>query len=303
MGTIVRIDVCQDIDDKIQFYRSLKRAWQEMERIEEIFSVTNNESELSRLNSSQGGMSVSYDLYDLMKKSIQLSRETKGAFDITVKPLLDLWQEGYRRKYLPSSKEIEKVKEVVGFQQVEFSENQTVSFKNTGMKIGMGAIAKGYAIDRVVQMIRAEGIYDFLIDAGGDLFVSGKSCRGDLWRIGVRHPLKKEVTMERLHLTDQAVATSGNYERYFEIQDERYSHIIDPRSGYPVENNLSVTVMAPSALEADALATALSILSPEEGLSLIHRKGKAYGVIIYQKKGMGGMKRLASEHISELYKP
>ena len=181
---------------------------------------------------------------------------------MTIGPLTALWRfNSDAPATVPEAATLDSVRSLVGFRNLVLNQRDTtVFFARPGMRIDLGGIAKGYAIDRAVAVLREQGVYDFLLNAGGDLYASGERQPGHPWRVGVKHPRASDALLARLTVHDMAVATSGDYERFGEVEGRRYHHILDPRTGYPAHQSRSVTVVASSAEEADALATYLFIL-------------------------------------------
>jgi len=237
----------------------------EIKRIEDLLSKYKPDSEISKLN-KLGQLKVSPDTLFIIKKAKSFWQLSDGAFDITVGPLLDLWGFTDKKFYLPSKLEIEGILKFVGSDKLLLQEDDNmVKFKISGMKIDLGAIAKGYAVDCAVKKIKEKGIKSCLINAGGQIFCLGDKF-GKPWHIAVQNPRDKNDILTYLDLKDKAVATSGDYEQYFFKDNHRYCHIFNPKTGYPVETDfISVTVVAADGLTADALATAIFVLGKEKG--------------------------------------
>lgn len=260
MGTIVEV-VSPD-------KRAIEIAFKEIERIENMLSSYKDDSEISRLNRI-GRIEASPEALFVIKKAGEFWRETAGAFDVTVAPLLELW--GFRdgNYRVPERSEIKEALELIGFDKVKISGN-IIEFKIKGVKIGLGAIAKGYAVDRAIRELRLAGIKSALINAGGDIYCLGDKF-GKPWRVAINAGQQAGFA-GYLELKDKAVATSGNYEQYFFAGDKRYSHIFDPRTGEPADTGIAgVTVIADDCLTADALSTGIFVLGGEEGRKLAKR--------------------------------
>ena len=195
-------------------------------------------------------------------------------------PLVSLWRNAQKSGALPTSKEILNAKASVGMNNIKLMPENMVEMLNPNTKIDLGGIAKGYAIDEIARVLRNHGFEDFFIDAGGDLYAGGNSCKGRPWKIGVRDPRDKSKIVDAISVSNAAVVTSGDYERFFEIDGRKWSHIINPVSGYPQKGVASATVIAPNATMADALATSLCVLMPEKGTSLIESLGKGYASFV-----------------------
>ncbi|MFH1656008.1 MAG: FAD:protein FMN transferase [Candidatus Omnitrophota bacterium] len=257
MGTLIEI-TCPD-------QQAMEIAFDEIKRIDGLLSKFNPESEVSRLNAA-GKLQVGPDLLYVLKKAKEFYLSSNGAFDVTVGPLVDIWKAAIKNNNLPSDEEIQKAKVLVGFDKVFIDKSDsTVTFLKKGLEIDLGAIAKGYAVDRAIKKVLDFGIKTCLIDAGGDMYCLGKN-RDEPWQVGIQHPRNKNDLIDVVRVENKAVATSGDYEQMFILKDEPYSHIINPQTGYPADTGVvSVTVIAPYCLNADALATAIFALGKEKG--------------------------------------
>ncbi len=242
-------------------------AFAEIDRIEGLLSKYREDTEIARLN-KLGKLKVSPDTFYILEKSKEFWKLSGGAFDVTVGPLMDIWgftDRGYRT---PDKTQVGKALEKVGSDKMilNISDN-VVEFKVPGMKLDLGGIAKGYALDCAIKKLKERGIKSCLINAGGQVSCLGNKF-GRPWNIAVREPRGKGYHSS-LKLKDKAISTSGDYEQYFISKDRRYSHIIDPKTGYPVASGvISATVIASDGLTADALSTAIFILGKDEGLKL-----------------------------------
>lgn len=276
MGTIVQIKVAARPGTEGSARGAMEKAFREMGRIENVFSVYKEDSEISRINRLKAGerLAVTDEVFGLIKKSVDYNKKTKNAFDITVKPLLDLWRAARTAGHPPSAEEIDAALGRVGYDGMELDDvGRTISFKKAGMGIDLGGIAKGYAVQMAVKALKENGIMAAVVHAGGDMYCLGEKAPGKPWKVGVQHPRARGKSFAELRLKDKAVDTSGDYERYFTLGERRYSHIIDPRVGYPIGDDVvSATVIADDPVTADILATALCILGTE-GLDMI--KGMA----------------------------
>jgi len=242
----------------------------EMKRLDGLLSKYNEDSEISRLNKA-GELKVSPDTFYILQKSKQFWQLSQGAFDVTVGPLSDLWGFTDKKYNLPKNKEIEKNMALVGSDKIIFKVgDNAVKFKLFGMKVDLGAIGKGYAIDCAVKKLREGGVKSCLINAGGQIYCLGDNY-GKPWRIAVQSPRGRGFT-DYLELKDQSIATSGDYEQYFIKDNKRYSHILNPKTGFPAKSNIeSVTVVASSALTADALSTSIFVMGKENGMELANK--------------------------------
>jgi thiamine biosynthesis lipoprotein len=283
MDTLVRITVADHMDTG-SMERAYDSAVDRMRTLAARFDYFNPGSELSRMNALKRGESlrVSDEMAALLDMSQALSDKTGGAFDVTVAPLADLWllpRDGAHR--LPDESEVERALDRVGpgAWSVDGRRN-TVTAEKYGARINLGGVAKGFIVDRAIEVLASAGVTNALIDAGGDLYCMGNGT-GRGWRIGIRDPRHRQRIIATLYLSGRAIATSGGYERSITVGTRTITHVIDPRTGYPVENPLkSVTVIENSCARADALATALYVMSPEEGRAVIESIEGAECIII-----------------------
>lgn len=245
-------------------------AFGEIKRLEGLLSKYNQDSEIARLN-KLGELKVSPDTFYILQKSKQFWRLSNGAFDVTVGPLVDLWGFTDKKYNLPEKNVLRKNLILVGCDKIIFNiDDNVIKFKLSGMKIDLGAFAKGYAIDCAVKKLKESGVKSCLINAGGQVYCLGGNFDKP-WRVAIRSPRGKDF-VDYLELRDQSVATSGDYEQYFIKGNKRYCHIFNPKTGFPVDSNIeSVTVVAPSALTADALSTSIFVLGKEKGMELANK--------------------------------
>lgn len=268
MGTIVEIRVPRGGNIAENGTRELIHdAFSEMSRVESVFSAHLPDSGLSRLNRSTTGVptEVSEEMFALIQRSVQMGKASSGAFDITVKPLIDLWKAVRIKGALPTEAELNNALSSVGSEYLRLDPaSRTVTFMKHGMSIDMGGVAKGYAVSRAAGVLRAGGIHSAIIHAGGDMYCLGRRSNMAKWKVGIQHPRNKQRIVFRLPLSDASIDTSGDYERFFLLNGKRYSHIIDPRSGYPTgEYVVSATVVTDDPAYGDMLSTALSVLGPD----------------------------------------
>jgi thiamine biosynthesis lipoprotein len=242
------------------------------QRLERELSEWREESPLAEVNRGAGGAPVAVppDLLALVARSVDLAERTGGAFDPTWAALWGLWDFQAAEPAVPAPEAIARAVALVDYRRVEIDRAAgTLRLPEPGMKIGLGGIAKGYALDRAAELLRGRGHEDFLIVAGGQVYAAGRRG-GRPWRVGVRDPRGDETDAFALLDLEGGVSssTSGDYESYFELDGVRYHHILDPRTGYPTRGLTSATVLAPEATLADALSTALMVLGPDRGLAL-----------------------------------
>ncbi len=248
-----------------------KIVFAEIRRIEDLLSKYKKDSEVAKLNQS-GELRVSPETLHVLKRAGDFYAASGGAFDITVAPLMDLWGFTDKKYNLPKAERIREILKVVGMDKIIFDEtNNTAKFSVPGMRIDLGGIAKGYAVDCAVNQLKKQGIKSALINAGGQVYCLGDKF-GKPWRLAIKNPRAKRVSGYYLELKDMAIATSGDYEQYFIKGNRRYSHIMNPKTGYPAASGIiSVTVIAPDSLTADALATAIFVLGKEKGAELARK--------------------------------
>ncbi len=258
-----------------------KIVFDEIKRIESLLSKYDPDSEVSRLNRT-GVLKTSPETFYIVKKSKEFYSLTNGAFDITVAPLVDIWGFTEKKYEVPLETNIIKTLKLVGSDKIILREKDfVIQFKTSGMKIDLGAIAKGYAVDCAVKKLKEHGIKSCLINAGGQIYCLGDRL-GKPWRIGIKNPRSGKVR-GKLRLRNRAIATSGDYEQYFFKDEKRYTHIINPKTGFPVENAIaSVTVLAPDSTTADALSTAIFVLGKDK-IKLLTQRIKGIEIRVIEK--------------------
>jgi len=280
MGTDVAIAIQTDAESAAQAAIALARA--EFARIETLMTDWQDTSEVAAINRAAGGaaIEVSPELADLLRGAKRVAQLTRGKFDPTYAGAGRLWDFRADPPRLPDPEQIRRGIERIDFEQLEVAEAAPrVRLARAGMRIGLGGIAKGYAVDRAVQLIEDQGFSNFAVNAGGDLAVRGTKDER-LWWVSIRHPREPGEVVGVLPVSNLSVVTSGDYERYFELEGKRYCHIIDPDTGYPASACQSVTIMARRTWWADALATGVFILGPTEGMRLIESLDGVEGMII-----------------------
>ena len=273
MGTLVEITVIPAHEQAIQ------EAFAAIKRVNNLMSIHREDSEISILN-KEGQALLSPSTLEVIRKALKFSELTGGSFDITCKPLMNLWRRARKEKRIPSEEEIKEALSLVGWEKIILKENQ-VSLKKKGMQIDLGGIAKGYAVDRAIEALRKKGIRQALVNIGGDIYALGDGPRGEGWLVGIQDPRKMGEILEIIKIKDQAVATSGDYRKYFTLEGRRFSHIVDPDTGLTVQDvPISVTIIGPDAITTDALTTGIFVLGPEEGMKLIESLPGIEGMII-----------------------
>ncbi len=254
----------------------------EMERIEALMTDWQESSQLSAINRQAGVAPVKVDreLLELIAAAKDLSETTDGKFDVTYASAGKLWDFQAQPPLLPDETQIRAAVAKIDSARIEIDRAAgTVYLPESDMRIGLGGIAKGYAVDRAVETMEQAGLRDFAVNAGGDLTVRGRRGDAKLWWVGVREP-RTDKLLAVVPTSNVSVATSGDYERFFEFEGKRYSHILDPTTGYPAGACQSVTIVAPKAFLADALATGVFVLGPEAGMKLVEKLSNVEGVIV-----------------------
>ncbi|MCH9647271.1 MAG: FAD:protein FMN transferase [Deltaproteobacteria bacterium] len=270
MGSRFEITVVHN--DEAAAQKAIEAGFQEIERIENLISSWREDSETNRIQrlAGQQPVVVSEELFELIRRSLKVSRLTDGAFDITFATVGNLWDFKAAEPKLPAQSKIDQALKAVGYRNVVLDEtSRTVFLRHPETRIGFGAIGKGYAANRTVKLLKELGARGGVVNAGGDLLVFGRREDGQVWRVGIADPVDRDSTFAYLKVTDLAVVTSGDYESFFVFDGKTYSHILDPRTGFPVEEVRGVTVLCPDAELADALATSVSVLGINEGLELV----------------------------------
>lgn len=296
MNTFVEIQVVEN--DKQKAMDSIAAAFQEMEIIDGILNKYNKNSRVSELNKKKW-LKCDRITDKVIKRAIEFSVLTGGAFDITVVPLMQIWKFGNDappgKKSPPPAKDLKNAMRLVNYRNIKFRQNKI--FLKYGVAIDLSGIAKGWAVDGAIETLRACGIKSAMVNAGGNLRVFGDRT----WKIGIQHPRKERgAVMAVTGLTDRAVATSGDYERYFEHDGRRYHHILDPKTGRPAQECISVTIICDDATTADALSTGIFVMGHEKGMALIEKlqsQGASIEVIMVKadgstlvSKGLKGLK-------------
>ena len=257
-------------------YINIEEAASEIKRIENTISSWNPESETSLINDNAGlsPVKVSDELFKLIQRSIQTSELTNGAFDISYGALNDLWKFDGSMQFLPTPEEISECVEKVGYKNIELNiAEKTVYLKKKGMKLGFGGIGKGYAVDRAKEILMSKGVIAGMINASGDITTWGTKASGEKWLIGIENPGWRKNIFTWIPIVESSVSITDNYKKYVSVNGKRYSHIINPRTGYPITGIDKVTVLAKTSELCDALATAVVILGKEEGLALVDQLG------------------------------
>ena len=269
-----RFDITVVAKDSLEGNGYIDLAIEEIQRIETLISSWDPNSQTSTINTNAGIQPIKVDeeLYTLIGRCVEISKLTDGAFDISYASMDRIWKYDGSMTEMPSEEKIKASVAKVGYQNMLLNpENFTVFLKLKGMKIGFGAIGKGYAADKARKLLEQKGVSGGIINASGDLNAWGKQYNGNDWMVAITNPLNKDKVFSWLPVQNSAVVTSGNYEKYVAFNGIRYSHIIDPRTGYPSHGVNSVSVFTKSAELADALSTSVFVMGVETGLDFINQ--------------------------------
>ena len=264
-------------------YISIQEAVDEISRIERMISSWDPDSETSLINQNAGvqPVRVSQELFSLLERTAQISEMTNGAFDVTYAALDKVWDFSKDMEKFPAPEKIRRAVSLVGYERIQLNREEfTVFLPEKGMKIGFGAIGKGYAADRAKELLISKQISSGFINAAGDVTAWGTKVNGEKWLLGVANPLGKNRMFTWVPIIESSASVSGKFDKYLTFNGKRYSHLINPRSGYPVTGIIRVIVFGQSAELCDALSTAIHILGKEEGLALINQLGDTEVIII-----------------------
>ena len=283
-----RFDITVVASNEKEGNKYIDSAIFEIARIEKLISSWDVNSETSLINKLSGikPIKVDKELFDLIERSIAISTLTNGAFDISYASMDRIWNYDGTMREMPSEEKISSSIKKVGYQNIIIDkEAQTVFLKLKGMKIGFGAIGKGYAADKAKALLIEKGVKAGIINASGDLNAWGKQANGRDWMVAITNPLNKNKVFSWLPINDSAIVTSGNYEKFISFNGIRYSHIIDPRTGYPSTGIISTSIMTSNAELADAISTSVFVMGVETGLDFINQlKGVDCIIIDEQNK-------------------
>jgi thiamine biosynthesis lipoprotein len=285
LGSPFEISVVANDSIEASFY--FKSSIIELKRIELLISDWIPESQISKVNQNAGLQKVKVDLevYQLIERAIKISKLTKGAFDISYASMDKIWKFDGTMKEMPSDEIIKNSVAKVGYQNIFLNKKDTSIFlKNKGMKLGLGGIGQGYIADKIKEKLQKEGCMAGLVNVSGDINTWGKLPNGKPWTVGIINPINKNKVFATFQLDDSAVETSGNYEKYVTFNGKRYTHIIDPRTGFPADGIISVSVFAKQTEVADALATAIFVMGVEVGLDFVNQL-KGINCIIVDAEG------------------
>lgn len=287
MGNRFEISVLSDNEQWAA--ECIAAAITEISRIEKLLTTYSEDSQTNKINNNAGIAPVKVDkeVFDLIERSLKISSLTQGAFDISYGSIdKRLWNFDKEMTSLPDEKTAKQLVRLINYKNILLDkENCTVFLKEKGMRIGFGGIGKGYAAEKAKHLLKEIGVQSGIVNAAGDLTTWGLQANGKPWTIGIANPESKQHSFSSLNITDMAVATSGNYEKFVVINGKKYSHTIDPKTGLPVSGIKSVTIINPNAEIADAMATPVMIMGIKVGLDMVNQiKGLACLIIDDQNK-------------------
>jgi thiamine biosynthesis lipoprotein len=285
LNTIIEITLYEKEDDSRVIFNDL---FGKIQQYENKLSRHVPESEITAVNNSGGKpVKVSNDIIEVVRSSFLFSDMSEGLFDISIGPLVDLWNIQSGNPRLPSVNEIEQAVEKVDYNKIliDYDKN-TMFLPEQGMALDLGGIAKGFITDRLVEHLSQTKIRSAMLNLGGNLYLYGNKPDGSLWNIGIRNPYGSQGDyIGIIQVKNMSVVTSGIYERYFEIENKRYHHILNPKTGYPEDNNLaSISVICPSSTMADGLSTTIFLLGLDKGMKLVESLEKTEAIFITEDK-------------------
>ncbi|MFH1510672.1 MAG: FAD:protein FMN transferase [Candidatus Woesearchaeota archaeon] len=275
MGTTVTVVVLHEDENTAR--EGIRRAFRAMQSVNDEMGPYGTTSLVSELNKNKIIAKPTSSMSFVLQKSLEYSEVSNGAFDITVQPVLDLYTKTFKENRTPTQEEIDTAMKSVGYKKVIIEENAVTIEEN--MSITLGAIAKGYAVDEAIEALQQTGIKRAMVNAGGDIRAIGTKEGDQKWQVALQNPRNKTELITIIELENMSVATSGDYERYFD-ENKTYHHIINPKTGHSATELISVTVIAPKAVDADSLATTVFVLGREKGIELVERLPNVEALII-----------------------
>jgi len=280
MGTTVEITVVSEDESKAN--EAISSAFREIKRIENLLTTYQKKSQVSQVNRAAGTrpVKVSPEVITLVKEALHISELTEGSFNIALGPALALWKITGIPK-IPDAAELEKVRPLIRDSEIKIDESDhTIFLSRKDMRLDTGGIGKGYAADQAEKILKQHGIRNAIISVAGDLKVFGRKPDGTPWHIAIKHPRRGTPPLGEIDLADEAISTSGDYERFFIKDGRRFHHIIDPVTLFPADRSQSVTIIAKKAILTDALATGVFIMGAQKGIALLEKLPGVEGVIV-----------------------
>lgn len=259
---------------------------QELRRFDSSLSMFNDTSTISRINRNEDVAQDSL-FTNVIKKSLEISNATDGAFDITVAPLVNVWGFGFKKGDFPDSSKVDSLRSLIGYKKISLTEDGNIIKSNPQVMLDCSAIAKGYAVDIIAELLQKKGVENYMVDIGGEVDVKGHNPEGNNWRIGISKPSDDSLSLNQelqtiLSISNVGLATSGNYRNFYYKGGKKYAHTIDPKTGYPVQHSiLSSTVIAQDCMTADAYATSFMVMGLERAKTLIESHPELEVYFIY----------------------
>ena len=287
MGTVISVTLYDSTDESI-----LDKVFDKVKNLEETFSINETGTEVDKINDNAGIEPVkeSDDTIEVVKEGIYYSDLSHGKFDITVGPLVKLWNIPDRpTEDIPTQDELNVVLPLTNYKDVVIDEaNKTVFLTRPGMMLDLGGIAKGYAADVISKMLTDEGVKSAIIDLGGNIFAHGEKVSGDAWKIGIQNPFSNRgEIVGAISVKNKSIVTSGIYERYIEVDGVKYHHILNPETGYPYENDIAgITIISDKSTTGDALSTSVFALGIEEGMKFVEKLDDVDAIFVTKEKGI-----------------
>lgn len=293
MDTYMEVDAYGDNGEK-----AVAKAEKEVNKLDSILSTGKSTSEISNLNKNKKQV-VSADTMSLIKESVKISKETNSAFNPTIYPLMELWGFTTKNYYVPKDNEIKTLLNHMDIDNIKIDERKNeVSFKDSNMKIDLGAIAKGYTSSKIIDIFKENNIKSGMVTLGGNVQVLGKKPDGSLWKVGIQNPIGEDEYLGVLQTSDKAVITSGGYERNFTKNGKTYHHILDPSNGYPANSGLtSVTIISSDGTLADALSTSLFVMGKDKAIDFYKKSNYNFDFILYTSND----KLIISDGIKDIF--
>ena len=301
MGTVVTITLYDSTDSSI-----LDKAFDRVAEIESLVSINESGTELDEVNASAGikPVKVTSTTYDIVEKGLEYSRLSNGGFDITIGPLVKLWNIGLEGAKVPTPEEISNTLPLIDYNSLELNkEGQTIFLTKKNMMIDLGSIAKGYAADEISKILAENNVHSAIINLGGNVYAHGEKIDGSDWKIGIQNPFNERGNIVGLvKVKNKTVVTSGIYERYIEQDGVKYHHLLDPKTGYPFDNNIAgVSIITDKSIDADALSTIVFSKGVDEGLKFVEDLPNVDAIFItkdnkiYLSKGIKNIFELQNE--------
>ena len=286
MDTFVKITIYDESKSTTDILKIIDEAFYEINKIDSIANNRSEKSLITQINNNAGinEIKLNSELFEIINQAQEVSKLTEGAFDITIFPLLKLWKFADSINHIPTNDEIQKTLNAVDYEHIMINADQ-ISFKQSNVKLDLGGIAKGYAVDKGMEVLIKHGITDALINAGGDFRAICSNLTTGKRKVWIKHPRKSSEFYGYFKMNTGSVATSGDCERFFIVDSVRYHHILNPKTGNPGRKSVSVTIQTADAILADALATAIFNLGPQKGIELINNLENVEGLIIFKDKG------------------